>query len=66
VSINLGIGLGATYSISERWNLLINIWNARYARTNSRTATQPESQITSTISANFSIQNIGFGAELSF
>jgi len=66
VSFNAGASLGAVYAVSEKWNLLVNIWSIRYSKSNFKRASDPEAQITNTFDANFSIQNIGFGAEYNF
>jgi len=66
VSFNAGASLGAVYSVSEKWNLLVNIWSISFARSNFKQASEPDEQITNTFNANFSIQNIGFGAEYNF
>jgi hypothetical protein len=61
-----GVGLGATYQISEKWNLLVNIWNIRYNYNNFRSGGQDESTISTFVSAGFSLRNISFGAEYLF
>lgn len=66
INFDAGIGLGLIFSLSEKWNLLANIWSIDYRHSNFKTALKPESEISNTINANLSITNIGFGAEFSF
>ena len=66
INFSTGISLGATFSITEKWNLLVNIWGVGFNHSNFRTASDPESRITNSINASFSLSRINFGAEYSF
>lgn len=66
VSFTAGVGLGLVFSLSEKWNLLANIWSVNYNRSNFKAALEEDPEIQSTLNADFSIRTISFGAELSF
>lgn len=66
IEFDAGIGLGATYQIAKKWNLIVNIWNASYLYSDFRAGSQTESTIRSFVSANFSLSNVFFGAEYLF
>lgn len=66
VEFDAGVGLGATYQIAEKWNLLVNIWNVRYNYSNFRSGGEDESTIRTSIIGNFSLRSISFGAEYLF
>ncbi len=66
IVFDAGIGLGATYRIAEKWNLLVNIWNVRYNYNNFRSGGEDESTIRTFVSAGLSLRSISFGAEYLF
>lgn len=65
-NFNAGAGLGTLLSISDKWNLLVNIWSISYNHNNSRSATEIKPRIDNSIIAGLSLSTVSFGAEYTF
>jgi len=65
-SISALASVGVSYSVTERFNLLVNFWRVGYEFSNTDSSLESMSLDSHSFVANFSLSNITFGAEYSF